>query len=217
MARGTCVAVCLFAFAVVPAVARAQDPAPPATPAEEPQEQKEERPTGLPSRIAWKFNFDAGWGTFGFANSLYDNPKDPGVEENLSDQWFEGYVRPALSAAYTLSSSGEVYGKVSVVGERTYGSVPDLYDRDVSSFGPEDLYIGWRSGKSLTIGENALDFRLGRAQYQLGHGFLLFDGASEGGSRGGYWTNARPSSLPPSPASSPARTGSRSSIWTRTN
>ena len=46
-------------------------------------------------------------------------------------------------------------------------------------------------GKSLTIGENALDFTIGRAQYRLGHGFLLFDGAAEGGSRGGYWTNAR--------------------------
>ena len=89
------------------------------------------------------------------------------------------------------ASSGEVYGKVSVVGERTYGSMPDLYGRDVSSFGPEDLYIGWRSGESLTIGENALDFTIGRSQYRLGHGFLFFDGASEGGSRGGYWTNAR--------------------------
>ena len=80
---------------------------------------------------------------------------------------------------------------MSAVGERTYGSVPAAFGPDVSSFGPEDLYIGWRSGKSLTIGENALDFTVGRSQYRLGHGFLLFDGAAEGGSRGGYWTNAR--------------------------
>ncbi len=175
-----------MALAIAPAAAVAQDAAP-----AKPQEKAEERPTGLPSRIEWTFNLDAGWGTFGFANSLYDNPKNPGVDEDLSDQWFEGYVKPALSAKYTFASSGEVYGKVSVVGERTYGSVPDLYGQDVSSFGPEDLYIGWRSGESLTIGENALDFTIGRAQYRLGHGFLLFDGASEGGSRGGYWTNAR--------------------------
>ena len=71
--------------------------------------------------------------------------------------------------------------------------VPALaeFGADVSSFGPEDLYIGWRSGDSLTIGENALDLTVGRARYRLGHGFLLFDGAAEGGSRGGYWTNAR--------------------------
>jgi hypothetical protein len=162
---------------------RAQD----AAPAEKPQE----RPTGLPSRVSWTFNFDAGWGSFGFANSLFNNPKEPGVAENLSDQWFEGYVKPALSAAYTLTSSSQLYGKVSAVGERTYGSVPEAFGQDVSSFGPEDLYLGWRSGKALTVGENALDVTIGRSQYRLGHGFLLFDGAAEGGSRGGYWTNAR--------------------------
>ena len=79
-------------------------------------------------------------------NSLFDNPKEPGVDENLSDQWFEGYVKPALSATYTLASSSEIYGKLSAVGERTYGSVPAEFGQDVSSFGPEDLYIGWRSG-----------------------------------------------------------------------
>ena len=147
--------------------------------------------TGLPGPVEWKFNFDAGWGTFGFANSLYDNPKERRVTENLSDQWFEGYVKPALSGTYTFKSSSEIYGTVSAVGERTYGSQPALFGSDVSSFGPEDLSIGWRSGKALSIGENALDFSIGREQYQLGHGFLLFDGAAEGGSRGGYWTNAR--------------------------
>ena len=146
--------------------------------------------TGLPSRVDWTFNLDAGWGTFGFANSLFDNPKED-VPENLSDQWFEGYVKPAISGTYRLRSSSEIYGTVSVVGERTYGSVPELYGYDVSSFGPEDASLGWRSGKSIGDSENVLDFTVGRAQYQLGHGFLLWDGAAEGGSRGGYWTNAR--------------------------
>ena len=157
-----------------------------------PAAREQERSSGLPPRVKWTFNFDAGWGTFGFANSLYDNPKEPGVDENLSDQWFEGYVKPALSGAYTFPSTSELYGKVSVVGERTYGSVPAAFGSDVSSFGPEDLSVGWRSGKLLeSLGENAVDVVVGRTQYQLGHGFLLFDGAAEGGSRGGYWTNAR--------------------------
>ena len=181
----------LFVSALViglgaPASVRAQDAS-----QDKPADEAQERPTGLPSPIKWTFNFDAGWGTFGFGNSLFNNPKEPGVEENLSDQWFEGYVKPAVSATYTLASSSEIYGKLSAVGERTYGSVPEPFGQDVSSFGPEDLSIGWRSGKSLTIGENALDFTIGRTQYQLGHGFLLFDGAAEGGTRGGYWTNAR--------------------------
>ena len=109
----------------------------------------------------------------------------------MSDQWFEGYLKPALSATYTRSNSSEIYGKVSGVGERTYGSVPADFGEDVSSFQAEDLFIGWRSGKSISIGENALDFSIGRERYRLGHGFLLYDGAAEGGSRGGYWTNAR--------------------------
>jgi hypothetical protein len=155
------------------------------------EDKQESRQTGLPAGIKWTFNFDAGWGTFGFANSLFLNPKDPGTDENLSDQWFEGYVKPALSASHQAGNSSELYGKLSAVGERTYGSVPEPFGQDVSSFGPEDLYIGWRSGKSFGSGENVLDLSVGREQYQLGHGLLVYDGASEGGSRGGYWTNAR--------------------------
>lgn len=173
---------------------RAQSPSPesaPQTAGQTPPETKSDaRPTGLPPGIAWTFNFDAGWGSFGFGNSYFNNPKGS-EQENLSDQWFEGYVKPALSAVYKLRSSSEVYGKLSVVGERTYGSAPELYGPDVSSFGPEDASIGWRSGTSIGSSENLLDFTVGRVGYRLGSGFLLWDGASEGGSRGGYWTNAR--------------------------
>jgi Alginate export len=188
--RKSLIVLSILGSALTPAIARAQDTAANTT-QNKPPEKQEERPTGLPSAIKWTFNFDAGWGTFGFANSLYNNPKEPGVEEDLSDQWFEGYIKPALSARYTLASSSEFYGKISGVGERTYGSVPAQFGQDVSSFQAEDLHIGWRSGKALSIGENALDFTVGRAQYRLGHGFLLWDGAAEGGSRGGFWTNAR--------------------------
>src|SRR5438045_429705 len=132
--------IALVATLVWPAVARAQEAPPPQG---TPKEQEPARSTGLPSPIKWTFNFDAGWGTFGFANSLYNNTHDPGVPENLSDQWFEGYVKPALSWSYTLPSSSELYGKISAVGERTYGSVPPAFGEDVSSFGPDDLSIGW--------------------------------------------------------------------------
>jgi hypothetical protein len=61
-----------------------------------------------------------------------------------------------------------------------------------SSFKVDDLYLGWRSGKALgTLGADALELTVGRAPYQLGQGMLLWDGAAEGGTRGGYWSNAR--------------------------
>ena len=44
--------------------------------------------------------------------------------------------------------------------------------------------------KPCRASAKGLDFVIGRT-HELGHGFLLFDGAAEGGSRGGYWTNAR--------------------------
>ena len=177
----------------LPAAGRAQEPSPP-KPDDKPaaaEPAKEERSTGLPSSLNWKFNFDAGWGGFGFGNSLYINTHDPGVSENLSDNWMEGFVRPGLSATYTLESKSEIYGKLSAVGERNYMAPPALVGSDASSFLPEDAYIGWRSGTSIAWAENAIDISAGRAPFQLGHGFLVYDGASEGGSRGGYWSGAR--------------------------
>jgi Alginate export len=155
------------------------------------EEEKATPPPGLPAGIDWTFNFDATWGVFGFGNSLYTNPRPEEPSRDLSDDWMEGSIKPALSGQYTLENSSQIYGKVSVVGERTYGAAPSLVGDDASSYDVEDLYIGWRSGTSLGLGEDALDFTVGRTQYRLGHGLLLWDGAAEGGTRGGYWTNAR--------------------------
>src|SRR5215218_10432852 len=86
----------LFFAALIAAVpAGAQTPTPPSPPAT-PEPAAEARPTGLAPGVDWTFNFDAGWGTFGFGNSYFTNPKGD-IPENLSDQWFEGYIKPALS------------------------------------------------------------------------------------------------------------------------
>jgi hypothetical protein len=145
--------------------------------------------TGLPSRIKWTFNFDAGAGGFGFDNSLFTGPRE-GVIQDYGDNWAEGFIKPALSGSYP-TGRGEIYGKVSVVGERTYASPPPVVGFEQSSFGPEDLHLGWRSGSGSRVGKNVFDFVIGRAPYRIGHGFLVWDGAGEGGSRGGYWSNAR--------------------------
>jgi len=147
------------------------------------------RPTGLPGKVRWTFNFDAGFGAFGFANSLYLNVK-PDPSGDLSDNWIESFVRPSLSAVLPTGKS-ELYGKFSAAGERTFAAPPPLVGEEASSFQVEDASIGWRSGTALGLGENALDFVVGRTQYKIGHGLLLWDGGGEGGTRGGFWSNAR--------------------------
>jgi hypothetical protein len=159
--------------------------------AQEAAEEEKWVPPGLPSGLDWEFNFDATLGAFSFGNSLYAEPKPDDISGDLTANWWEGSIKPALSAEYATKSSAVFYGAASAVGEQTYGASPDLVGGDASSFDVEDLYIGWRSGNSNDLGEDVLDFTLGRARYRLGNGLLLWDGASEGGSRGGYWTNAR--------------------------
>ena len=173
-------------------VAAAQEQDPPASDtAAEAAAEPETRPTGLPKGVDWTFNLDVTIGAFGFNDSLYTNPKPEQPSGDLGDNWFEGSVKPGLTATYTSEDSWQFYGVVSGVGERTFGAAPSVAGEDASSFNVEDLHIGWRSGSSLELGENVLELTVGRAPFQLGHGFLLLDGAAEGGSRGGYWTNAR--------------------------
>lgn len=138
----------------------------------------------------WTFNFDATWGTFGFGNSLFQDPREH-TPIDLSDQWFEGTMKGALNGVFTLASSSQFYGSLSAVGERTYGAAPRLVGPDISSFGAEDFAIGWRSGKAIGGGENVIDVVVGRVPYRIGRGMLLADGSAEGGSRGAYWSNAR--------------------------
>jgi hypothetical protein len=176
----------VVAFVLVAANAAAQE----AAPSPPPSDEEEPRTTGLPGGVDWTFNFDASWGCFGFANSLYNDPKPEQPSGDLGSQWFEGAVKPALTATFTSARSWQLYAMASAVGERTYGAAPSVVGEDASSFKVEDLHVGWRSGNAFG-GENALELTVGRAPYQLGHGFLLWDGASEGGNRGGYWTNAR--------------------------
>jgi hypothetical protein len=151
---------------------------------------EEERTTGLPSWGEWKFNLDAGAGAFGFNNSLYTNAhEDPSGE--LSDNWLETFIKPAVSVDIPVQSGSVFFGKLSVVGARTFSAPPTVVGESASSFLAEDAYVGWRSGSSMGIGEDALELTLGRAPYKIGHGLLLWDGAGDGGTRGGYWSGAR--------------------------
>jgi len=148
------------------------------------QAEDEEKKTlpGFPEGTDVQLEFSAGWGFFGFGNSLYANSHDE-VTQDLSDNWMEGYVKGGFSLAHKLAGGGEIYGKLTGVGERTYNAPPPIVGGEASSFDVEDLHVGWRN--------EIFDVAVGRMQYKQGHGMLIWDGASEGGSRGGFWTNAR--------------------------
>ena len=161
-----------------------------ATAARAEDEPKKTAVSGLPAGTDVNLEFSAGWGYFGFGNSLYANSHDE-VSQDLSSNWMEGFVKGGFDFTHKLSAGGELYGKLTGVGERTWNAPPPLVGGEASSFGVEDAYIGWRSGDSLGLGENAVSFEVGRTQYKLGHGMLIYDGASEGGSRGGFWSGAR--------------------------
>src|SRR5262245_46268627 len=137
---------------------------------------------GLPEGTTLDLQFSAGWGFFGFGNSLYANSHDE-VQQDLSDNWMEGFVKGGFSLTHKLDGGGELYGALTGVGERTYNAPPPLVGGEASSFDVEDAYVGWRN--------EMVDVVVGRAQYKLGHGMLIYDGASEGGSRGGFWSGAR--------------------------
>jgi hypothetical protein len=154
------------------------------------EEPKKSAISGLPAGLDLNLDFSAGWGFFGFGNSLYANSHDE-VTQDLSSNWMEGFVKGGFDGSYKLSGGSELYGALTGVGERTYNAPPPLVGGEASSFDIEDAYIGWRSGNSISLGENAVDFVVGRTQYKLGHGLLLYDGGSEGGSRGGFWSGAR--------------------------
>ena len=59
-------------------------------------------------------------------NSLYTNPKPEEPSGDLSDNWHESSVKPALTGTFTSAKSWQLYGKVSAVGERTFAAPPSL-------------------------------------------------------------------------------------------
>jgi hypothetical protein len=144
-----------------------------------------------PRRLTWAFHLDASWGAFGFADTLFAGA-EPGTAPEVRDRWFEGLLKPGVSLDYSLPGESVIFGKLSGVGERTYGSLPAEYGLSVASFDVEDLAVGWRSGTALAgLKEDALEFTVGRTPFTIGQGFLVWDGATDGGTRGGFWTNGR--------------------------
>ena len=89
------------------------------------EEPKKGAISGLPANAELNLTFSAGWGFFGFANSLYANSHDE-VQQDLSDNWMEGFVKGGFDGKFKLSNGSEFYGALTGVGERTYNAPPPI-------------------------------------------------------------------------------------------
>ena len=190
-----------------------------AAPPDTPAEKQPERTTGLPSSMKWTFNFDAGLGHVRVRQLALQQPQGTGRRREPERPVVRGLRQAGAVRASTRSrprASSTARSAPSASGPTARCPQPSA--RTSRRSGPRISTSDGGPGTSLALGENAIDFTVGRAPYQLGHGFLLYDGAAEGGSRGGYWTNARKAfQFAAIGRFKPGLTRSRRSISTRTS
>lgn len=109
-------------------------------------------------------------------------------------QWGEGYLEPSLGLDYD-TSAGAFYGGVSGVGSLTVGDgdAGGFTDGGDKALTLETLFAGWRSGALLedSLGENAVDLSVGRQDFHVGDGFLIWDGNFDTEGDGTYWLGPR--------------------------
>jgi hypothetical protein len=116
--------------------------------------------------------------------------------DNTGDaQWGEGYLKPSLSSTYETETAGTLYGAASAVGSLTVGDgdAGGFTDGGDKQLDVEDLYAGWRSGALLAdaLDEDGLDVSLGRQDFHVGDGFLIWDGNFDTAGDGAYWLAPR--------------------------
>lgn len=116
------------------------------------------------------------------------------IGDHVGD-WYEYAITGGLEGAFELGDSGILYGRASAIGAGSQGldaAGSDFDDRYPEKLEMEDAYLGWRSGTLFpALGEDALDLSVGKQRYQIGSGFFMWDGASDGGKRGAFWIAPR--------------------------
>jgi hypothetical protein len=111
--------------------------------------------------------------------------------------FFETSNEVGLNYEYGLGRFGTLSGRVSGVFSLTGGGLdasatnyPGSPVRD--SYTIEDAYLDWTSGDAIPfLPHDGLELSYGRRRYQVGDGFLFWDGGSEGGRQGATWLSPR--------------------------
>ena len=142
---------------------------------------------------------EAGFGYFGARNIDFGRGNFNSTDGNRrrSRNWFEGYLKPTVTAEYALDGLGVLYGQASAIGAFTRGEGDAVFGRSTTSYQPEnvepeDYFIGWRSDSALpSLGTDALDVSVGHQKFTIGDGFLILDGTADGWGRAAYYLAPR--------------------------
>jgi hypothetical protein len=112
-----------------------------------------------------------------------------------SHEFFELANETGLDFRLALPSLSSITGRVSGIFSMTGGGVdatgrPDSLQAKDYALGDSNLQ--WRSGDIFpSLGHDALTISAGPQDYIIGDGFLIMDGATNGGSRGALWLAPR--------------------------
>jgi len=103
----------------------------------------------------------------------------PNADFNSDETWLEAYVKPGLSFDRRFESGHVLYGRISGVGSKTFGT--DAFDaRDGGAITLEEGYLGLRSTDLPTN----YDLSVGPRELKLGTGMLIANGGVSGFERG---------------------------------
>jgi len=141
-----------------------------------------------PLKLQPTLNVQLDW--FAEGNNGWGGHFAPPLQE--SRFFFEHSNKGGLNADLDLEHYGKLTGRVSAIFAMTGGGLNaaatnygDIQARDHSI---EEGYVEWRSGDLFSaLGEDALKVIGGRYTYQIGDGFLFYNGVSGGGNRAAAW------------------------------
>ncbi|WP_223461912.1 alginate export family protein [Pseudomonas sp. GL-RE-19] len=131
-----------------------------------------------------------------------ENYAQTGSKTGGSSNWQEGYIKYGFKGDLGVSD-GTAYGALNMLSSATWGDgdAGGFTNGDERTTKVEDAYAGWRSGGLFPfLGQDGVDFSVGRQQFVAGDGFIISnDGINYGKSvtdgsydRGGaYYLAAR--------------------------
>jgi hypothetical protein len=140
-----------------------------------------------------KLSGQAGLAAFFNRNTTFGRNKENFGRSSDHFQELTGLV--GLNGDYGLGGGaefGRLYGGLSGSAAWTTATEPGEGNYEYSDAAWETAFLGWRSGTVFdALGPDAVDLSAGRQNYQVGSGFLFWNGATNGGGRAGAWTGIR--------------------------